>query len=172
MKKLPFYTGLPDHIKRLLNYGVILFLLGVGDAIMSYYAPIYIENTVKNGFLMGLILAVSSLVGVVSDFLLSRISKERSFRIFFISAIVGGILFPISLLFFPPWIPILLFAMTAWGIYYELIGFSNFVFVKEHIPHDKYPTAWGIIETLKASAYFIGPILAIFLIDKGPHAPF
>lgn len=139
---------------------------------MSYYSPIYIEQNVKNGFLMGLVLSVSSLIGVISDFLLSRVSKERGFRIFFISAIIGAVLFPLSLLLFPPWVPILLFAMIVWGVYYELIGFSNFVFIKGNIPREKYPTAWGITETLKSSAYFVGPILAVFLIDRGPKVPF
>lgn len=169
---VPLYTALPNHVKYIVNYGVLLFLISLGDAIMSYYSPVYIERSLSSGFLMGLIISTSSIAGVVTDFLLARSPRSQNFRVFFVFSIAIGLLFPLSLMFLPPVIPALILSMMVWGIYYELVQFSNFLFIKTYITKDRYPTAWGVLSSLKSAGYLAGPFIAAYLIGRGAQTPF
>lgn len=66
-----------------------------------------------------------------------------------------------------PIIIILLGAMAAWGIYYELIAFSNHQLVATYVPAYGHSSAWGWIMMFKSIAYFLGPMLAIWLTVAG-----
>lgn len=149
----------------LIIFSLIMFFISLADGIMSYVAPVYIEKFVSNSFIMGLIISFSSLVGIVCDFLFSKWFPDKPYTFFIWNTLLLAIAFPLSLLFFPPTVTVFLVAMAIWGIYYELIGFSNFHFIAAFQTHDQYASSWGLLESFKSAAYMIGPLLAGLLIN-------
>jgi MFS family permease len=58
----------------------------------------------------------------------------------------------------------------VWGIYYEFLGFANQQFVAESVPLEKRSSVWAVLMTFKSLAYFLGPFVAAFLIEKGDRS--
>ena len=156
----------------LVKYGLIVFFIGLADAVMAYSAPVYIESIVKNPAIMGLIIASSSFVGFWADVIIGDIFGHKKYVFFLFWTIFLGIFFPLSLLLLPPIAPIFVVAMAIWGIYFELLEFANFHFIHEHLPHDSYDQSWGLIYVLKTLSYFIGPLIASTLILTSTRFPF
>lgn len=156
----------------MILYSGIIFLIGLSDAIMSYTAPVFIEKSLDNSLLMGFVLSFSSLVGAVCDFVFSKYFHGKKFHFFLLWGIVGTILFPASFLLLPPIASMMLLSMLIWGIYFELIIFSNFHFVHSFMDKSEHASSWGILETFKACAYMTGPLIAANLITLEIKAPF
>jgi len=148
-------------------FSLIVFLVGVGDSLMSYIAPIYIESHVADSGVMGIIIALSSLVGIFCDFTFSRIFKNKSHVFFFKTALIFALSYPILFLTLPPYYPVFVLGMIAWGIYYELLQFADINFVDTQVPKSHYANAWGILSSFRATAYFIGPVVAGLLLSLG-----
>lgn len=158
--------------KLFLAYLVMIFLVGTGDAILSYSVPVHIESYVNSTFLMGLILGFSSLVGIACDLLFAKLFRGRTYRSFLVWMFVVAFLFPSIILFLPPLPAFFLLAMAAWGIYYELLHFSHFHVIESVVDREDHVLAWGMLESFRAAAYLIGPLLAAWLIDRHVSAPF
>ncbi|HKY73957.1 MAG TPA: MFS transporter [Patescibacteria group bacterium] len=156
----------------IIMYSLILFLVSLGDAIMSYIAPIEVEAHVSNTFVMGLVLATSSGLGFVCDFLFGEWFRGKSYAFFLASMFTFAFLFPLSFILAPPIVSAFLFAMAAWGIYFELIQFSNFHFINTYVEREDHASSWGILESLISLAYFLGPLFATFLIDRHVDGPY
>lgn len=166
------WLGLGRGTKLFLAYALIVFLVGTGDAILSYAAPVHIESYVNSTLLMGLILGFSSLIGILCDLLFARIFRGKSFRDFLRWLFVVAFVFPATILFLPPLPAFFLLAMAAWGIYYELLHFSHFHLIETVVKRSDHALAWGVLESFRSAAYFIGPFLAGWLIDRHASAPF
>ncbi len=166
------WLGLGNGTKLFLAYTSIVFLVGTGDAILSYAAPVHIESHVNSTLLMGLILGFSSLVGIMCDLLFARIFRGKSFRHFLGWLFVVAFVFPATILLLPPLPAFFLLAMAAWGIYYELLHFSHFHLIESVVKRSDHALAWGVLESFRSAAYFIGPFLAGWLIDRHVDAPF
>lgn len=121
---------------------------------------------------MGLILSFSSMVGLVSDFLISYIFKRKTYYFFVVWAIILAISFPVILAFFPSYLIIFLVAMGIWGVYYEFLAFSGFNFISSFMNRSQNASSWGIFDIIKSSAYAVSPLLAIYLIQIGDKTPF
>jgi len=61
--------------------------------------------------------------------------------------------------------------MAIWGIYYEVVGFANHQFVAETVPIRMHTSTWAFIGVFKNLAYFIGPLLAGFLVSYNLRLP-
>lgn len=156
----------------IIMYSIILFLVSMGDAVMSYIAPIEVESHVSNTFVMGLVLAASSGLGFFCDFFFGEWFRGKSYA-FFLTCMFGfAFLFPLSFIVAPPIVSAFLFAMAAWGIYFELIQFSNFHFINAYVEREDHASSWGILESLISLAYFLGPLFATFLIDRHIDGPY
>ena len=166
------WLGTSSAATLLLSYSLITFLIGTGDAILSYVAPVFIESFVGNSFFMGLILGFSSLVGILCDLGFAQLLHGRSYRFFLFWTFIVAFLFPSLFIFLPPWIGIFLLAMAAWGIYYELLHFSHFHFVNAAVKREDHALAWGMIESFRSAAYLLGPLIATQLLDSAFHVPF
>lgn len=147
-----------------------LFLTSA-DGLMSYIVPVVVEEKVGSASLMGLILATSSMAGTLCDFLYAKVFDRKK------SAFFGKFLF--SLVFFFPLIflvftNVLSFvtAMVIWGVYFEAMIFSNFLFVHEHVPIARHAWAWGTLITMRNVGWVIGPFLAGRLHVMHPTFPF
>jgi len=57
--------------------------------------------------------------------------------------------------------------MALWGIYYELISFASYQFMEGSVPPHMRSSAWGVAGMFLNLAYFLGPLLASYLIYRG-----
>lgn len=156
----------------LINYSLVLFLIATADAIMSYSVPVFLKETLGSSFWMGIIIATSSIAGVVADIILGEWFGNKKYTFFLWGALIAALAFPLTLLFLPPLIPFFLLAMAIWGLYYELIQFANYRFIRVFMSKEHHAQSWGIISAFASCAYLIGPLLAEFLIDRNSQLPF
>jgi MFS family permease len=154
-------------VSPLLGYVVVVFLMGLQDAVMSYTAPVYMEQVLGNSLVMGVLMGVAALTGLCFDIILSRWCDQRSFRFFLSATLVTAFVFPLILLLLPPTVVILILAMMIWGMYYELSQFAHFNFIHLSVNKEGHARAWGVISVFKAAAYMVGPLLAGSLVGWG-----
>jgi MFS family permease len=161
----------PQFIEKpttaLLLFSSFLFLLLLGDAIMSYFAPVFINDSTQSTFTTGLILSSSSLVGFAADIFLGEYFKRKSLAVFLSFASLGALAYPLSYLALPPHLLSFLIAMAIWGIYYELMLFAKFHFINRFLPHHAHGTGWAVLGGFTDAAYLIGPVLAGALLNLG-----
>jgi hypothetical protein len=151
----------------LISFSLIIFLVSSGDAIMSYLSPVYIDKYVSSSLVMGLIMSFSSIVGLLCDIFFPKIFHGKSFSFFSWATLLTAIIYPFILIIFPPFIIVLLLGMGIWGIYYELLKFSQFHFVNNFLPPNQFAKGWGVMTAFKSAAYLIGPLIAVLIIPKG-----
>lgn len=156
----------------LLAYSLVIFLISLGDAIMSYMAPAFINKHVSSEAVMGIIIATSSLFAIIFDAVLTRAFKEKSYLFYLFWALVFAVAFPLSYLLLPPVVFVFIISMVIWGVYYELIQYSNYHFIHSFMRVKEHAKSWGIISAFKSAAYLTGPLLAEGLIDRSSSAPF
>lgn len=152
------YLGKPTTALVLFSSVIFLFLLG--DAIMAYFAPVYIEEHLHNTFWTGIILSSSSIIGFGADIILGEWFKAKPLSLYIIWAGILAILYPLSFLALPPLVPVFFLSMAIWGIYYELILFGKFNFINHFLPHHQHELGWTVIGTFNDLAYLIGPLIA------------
>lgn len=149
----PFWK--PPFILYLSMIGFVT----LGDAIMSYIAPVLLQDIVGTTTKMGLILATSSVAGICADFLFARVGDGKN-SLFFNKIFIALLpLFPLCFLVFHSVIPLIL-AMVIWGVYFEAIVFSNYHFIHEHIHARHHAQAWGVLIMVKSLGWFLGPLIA------------
>ncbi|OGV96002.1 hypothetical protein A2W24_02965 [Microgenomates group bacterium RBG_16_45_19] len=158
-------------LKRLCLYSIILMFVGLGDAIMTYFSPVYINRHLNNEMIMGLIIATSSMVGLACDILFGEFFSGKPHSFFLLRSIAVAGLFSLSFIFFPPLVALLILSMALWGIYYELILFSDFHFINHALDHPHHSLGWSIIKMFTGLAYLIGPLIAGFLLTFNETFP-
>lgn len=158
-------------LKRLVLYSIILMFLGLGDAIMTYFSPVYINQYVKNEMVMGIIIATSSMVGLVCDILFGAFLKGKPHNYFLIRSVIVASLFAVSFLLFPPLVPLLVMSMAFWGVYYELMLFSDFHFINQNLDHPHHSAGWSVLKSFAGISYMVGPLIAGFLYAQNENLP-
>jgi len=153
--------------KRVLSMALILLFVFLADALLSFWVPVFLEDSYSNSLTVGLIMSFSSLVGLGADLVIPQLLKNITVRKLILSGILlslgfSGILFGTT---FFPFILLSLLAMAVWGLYYEFLGFAQQQFVSESTPVKFHPLAWGLIGVFKSFAYFLGPLIAGSLYD-------
>lgn len=164
---LPEATHFP-WTKRLLSFAAILFFFSFADAIMTYFSPVYLESKLHHQFIMGLVIAFSSVIGLISDILFGSWYSNRRYRFFLIRAFLVGALFAASFLILPGSILPFIFSMALWGIAFEFTLFANYHFINEALDHPHHSIGWSVIKTFSAVAYMIGPLVSSFLLARQP----
>lgn len=145
-------------------FGLIVFFFSFGDAIMSYFSPVEIENHFQDAFLMGLVLSSSSAVGLVADLLISKYFPHYDYRFFVKWLIILATLFPLTFLMLPAMTLTYFAAMAIWGVYYEFSAFSQFNFIHQTVKTDEHAKAWSLMSAIHAFGFMVGPVAAgIFL---------
>ena len=159
-------TGLPKGVISPFNsFAVIIMFITLGDALMAYTVPIYLDNVLHNTFLMGLVMATSSSAGLLLDFLVSKKFRTKNYKYFMHATFIFAILFPVTLLFLPSYMAFIVMAMAFWGIYFETKIYAEFHFIDRHVPRDEYSKSWGLVSVLNSSAYFFGSLIATLIIS-------
>jgi MFS family permease len=165
--KLPINQSLPKLVPLIFPFVV----LALSDSILSYAAPIYAQRLFSNDFLIGLALSFSSFVGLVFDYVSKRVFGSKNFAFFIKATFVMSIAFSyfLGLSFINKYF--FIFAMAAWGIYYETIAFSSFKYLKTNIELRNYTFSWSFINVVRALAYTVGPLISTLLISQHLQLP-
>lgn len=155
--------------KKISHFTLLATLVFIGDASLAYFVPNYIETTFQSSVVMGLVMATSSLVGLLADLLLPqllpRLSVKKAllltsiFQLTFIGVLLLTLLSPRLWLFF--------LAMASWGLYFEFLAFSAKIFVTKKVPHPMNSIAWANIIFGRSLSYVVGPVLVTALIFRG-----
>lgn len=172
------YESVPeDTIKRPTfwqeqGFFIATFLLFLADAVMAFAAPSTVDLHTGSALWTGVIISVSSMVGLVCDVLFGKRFRGSNAYFFLRMTFVLFALFPLSL-FFTGITPFnLLLGVAIWGIYYELIYFSTYLFIDKARANSHGRTSlWSRVEAQRALAYTLGPLLAAWLWVSGPQGP-
>ncbi len=156
-------------ITPFILFCVIIGLITGADSLMSYTTPIYLEEVLGNEISMGLVLAFSSIIGFICDFLFSKFLREKTFIFFLSATLICAMTFPLILQHLPPLIPFLMLATGIWGIYYETLAFSNYDYIKRTFELERHEVAWGNLTMIKSVAWTFGPLAASSLLLLGYH---
>ena len=147
----------------------IFFMLS--DAILSYAVPVYVDSLFGNEFIVGLIIALSSVAGFLFDFLSKKLMGHKDYKSFISLTLIFALVFSISLRLAFEFRYLILLSMAAWGIYYETLAFANYKFLKARVASNMYTTSWSIITALKSLLYTLGPLLSGYLIVQNLKLP-
>lgn len=156
---------------NLTSFSLVLFFIFLGDAILSYWIPNFLQDSLGNPFLMGITMSFSSFVGFGADLIFPQLLRNYTVRRLISSAIFVSLIFIVNLAVgtsFPKPL-IFLIAMAIWGIYYEFVGFATQQYVADSVPSTLHSSGWAMIDIFKNMAYFFGPLLAGLLILKGEY---
>ncbi len=159
--------------QKVVSLSLVLFFIFLADAILSSWVPGLVEDSFRSSLAMGFILSFSSIVGLTADLIFPQILKGISFKKLIMLGILLSLAFSTVLIFTTDisFILIFLIAMMLWGVYYEVIGFANHQFVADSVPTRMHASTWAFIGVFKNLAYFLGPLLAGFLIAGGARLP-
>jgi len=158
--------------KKVTLFLIILFFVLLSDAVLSDWVPGYLQTLLGSPLKMGLMMAVSSLVGLLMDLLFPRMLRQSGVRKLAGSAILGSLVFLVSM-FSSTWfgyVIILVIGMAAWGVYYELDSFMTQQFVAGVAPHDQRSSVWGVVGVVRSLAYMLGPIIGGYIVLYGDRA--
>ncbi|MFH1971068.1 MAG: MFS transporter [Patescibacteria group bacterium] len=162
-----------DVWSKVISLSLVLFFILLGDAILSFWVPNLLHDSLENTVAMGFIISFSSVIGLGTDLILPQLIKKISVRKLLLLAIISSIIFSLSLIkaSFTPLIFIFLFGMAFWGFYYEFLGFAQQQFVADSVPLKLRSGAWGILRVFRSLAYFFGPMIAGWIFLKGKVYP-
>lgn len=155
-----------------MTFVIVLFFVLLSDAVLSDWVPGYLQGFLGSPVLMGLMMAVSSIVGLLMDLIFPQLLRTSGVRKLAGGAIVGSLIFMMTLLSSTWWSygVLLIVAMAAWGIYYELDSFMTQQFVAGVAPRYERSSVWGVVGVVRNLAYFLGPIIGGFAIRYGDRA--
>ena len=90
---------------------------------MSYYFPVILGNTLESNALVGVVMAASSIMGLVCDLIFPQLFKRKSWKFLLITGIILGISFPITTNLGRHFTAFIIFVLASvlWGIYFEFI---------------------------------------------------
>jgi MFS family permease len=153
------YLAKPNSLYLLLFSTLFLFL---GDAILSYLFPVLVEETVMSFTLVGIIMAMSSGAGLISDLLFPVLFPNLSWKTANLIGVLLGFAFPALLFLGQDYGQPLFFVAAAiiWGIYYEFLGFARQECVIEIDTKRNFTSTWGLIFSILSFCAFVGPIVA------------
>ncbi|MCE7898138.1 MAG: hypothetical protein DPW11_02575 [bacterium] len=155
--------------KRVVAFLIILFFVLLSDAVLSDWVPGYLQNVLGSPLKMGLMMALSSVVGFVMDLIFPQLLRESGVRKLAGGALVGALVFLFTMLSSTWWSYALIIAlgMAAWGIYYELDSFMTQQFVAGVAPSNERSSVWGVVGVVRNLAYFLGPIVGSYVVVYG-----
>ncbi len=147
----------------------MVFFFTLGDASMSFIAPVIMEHKL-GAAQMGIILSTSSMAGTIMDFTFAKLFGNKKPRFFVKIMLAFSVFFPISFILYQN-IPSFILGMVVWGVYFEAMVFSNYHTIHQIIQPKNFVWAWGMLATVKNIAWVFGPIIASFLFDTNQNYP-
>ncbi|MCX6727142.1 MAG: MFS transporter, partial [Candidatus Shapirobacteria bacterium] len=149
--------------KLVLNLGFTLLFWAIFDGLLSFFIPIYVVGLGFTKTELGLIIAFQSITGAVFDFLISKYLKKYHYLTIFFIFFFLSLIFPL-ILWYSKTTLLLLFAMTVWGLYYDLLAFAVFDFSSRHSLKNEHCQNIGAIGVFKSAGYLIAPLIGSLLV--------
>jgi MFS family permease len=146
-------------------FAIFTFFVYLGDAVMSYVTPVFLSNNISDPLIAGIVFAFSSLIGLIFNFIAGEFLGSKSTSFFLKATVFMALAFPLAFIVAPTSLVGYLVGLAAWGIYYETQAFASFKFIEITRKKEEYSEAWGFLGTVTSLAYFIGPLIATFVID-------
>ncbi|HYD35680.1 MAG TPA: MFS transporter [Vitreimonas sp.] len=156
---------LSNSLFALLYYSGLIFLVSWADGIMAYVTPIYITEHVSHPVLMGFVMAFSSIVGINCDLLFAKRLHGKRYSYFLFQTSFFALLAGLCYVVFSPNVAILLLIVGLWGIYYELLQFSNFHFIHTFLSTSQHTLGWSTVMNAKYMALLVAPLTASYLME-------
>jgi len=155
---------------------IFIFLLPItlfrlSDSILSYIFPIVLETHVNSNLIVGGIISLSSVIGLICDFVLPQIFPNKSWRFLLVSGLLISLTFPIAMALGDIFglLSIFILAVIIWGVYYEFLLFAEQNFVVSEFKKEEYSKTWGIIGIILDSIGIIAPIIGSILLVLGTY---
>lgn len=143
----------------------VLFFLYLGDAIVSDWVPVYMQETLGGSLWMGLMMSFSSLMGFLADLvfpqLFRKVSERRMVMLAISSVFMGAGVFLWTTHF--PLVSLFLLGMGIWGLYYEFLNFGLSTYVARVAPIADRSGVWSLAGVVGSIAYCIGPLIGSWL---------
>lgn len=145
------------------------FLIIIADGTMSYVFPIVVEQNLKSNTMMGIIMSLSSVTGLVCDFIFPSLISRKHWKQLLIACVLMALLFPVFSYFGELFNLVLFFvlASVAWGVYYEFLAFSQQNYIIESNKERNFSKDWGLLAVLISIMEVIAPILGSTLLVVG-----
>lgn len=157
---------------RVSAFSLILFFVLLADAVLADWVPGYMQGVLGSPMAMGLMMAFSSVIGLVMDLIFPQMLRASGVHKLAGGAIVGSLIFLLSMLGSTWWsyAIVLAIGMAAWGVYYELDSFMTKQFVAGVAPREARASVWGVVGVVRNLAYFLGPIIGGMVMAWGDRA--
>ncbi len=158
---------------RILSFSIVLFFIFLGDAIVSFWVPNLLQDSLGSAKIMGLVIGFSSVAGFILDLIFPQFIKDVTVKRLITWGVTSGMIFAVILLAslkFPLFL-IFLFAVAVWGVYYNFLNYSSQQFISDALPLKIRSGGWAIYSSFKSLAYLIGPLLAAWFLLKGEWIP-
>ena len=155
-----------DGHQPLYHFSLIILFWALADGVFSYVLPVFMEQSLKNLSLVGLVFSSSSVFGLISSFYLGSEQKGRTFKPYYLISMALAIIAYLLALKAHSWF-IFIIIMALWGVYYEGINFCWMDFLNRFSQKFEHSGAAGILQMFSALGYLLGPIIAGFLIFQG-----
>lgn len=153
---------------KVTSFSIILFFLFLADAILAFWVPNLLEESLKSPLAMGIVISSSSLAGFLVDLVFPQAIKNITVKRLLMGSVAISTLFAFTLLSTLkfPFLFVFLIAMAVWGVYYELFGFAEHQFVADTVPLKLRSGSWAVFGIFKNLAYFLGPLIAAWTLLK------
>ncbi len=152
---------------RILVFLVPVFFFYLNENVISLTYPIVGELLLNSAFYIGIIISLTSIIGILCDFFFPQIFKATDWKQQFIMGMILAIFLNITLSnsVHSGSVPLLILAGLLWTLYYEFCAFAinNYLAVSEKSNNFVYD--WSLISIVYNVAAIIGPILASFIIE-------
>ena len=155
----------------LIVFSFVIFLISLHDGIMSYMAPVIIEDRLNNTFWVGAVLSVSALFGMFLNFVIAQFFSFKDYTFFMGGALLFALGLPLAFLLLPRELIPFILAMLIWSVYYELRNYSKYDFVHRFLPTEKNTLAWSVMTIFQSTSYMLGPAITVFLVSKHTNLP-
>ncbi|HRO64875.1 MAG TPA: MFS transporter [Candidatus Dojkabacteria bacterium] len=145
------------------------FLIIIADGTMSYVFPIVVEDSLSSNTLMGIIMALSSITGLICDFIFPSLISRKNSKQLLIACALMALLFPVLSYFGELFnlVGFFVLASIAWGVYYEFLAFSQQNYIIESDKTKNFTKDWGLLAVLISMMEVIAPILGSTLLVAG-----
>lgn len=149
---------------------LMIFFFCLFDGILSNMVPLIMTERGLPESLMGLVIGLSSLFGLLFDFVLCRWLRGVHYRWVYWMMLVAAAAFA-WLVWKSETVFWFVVAMALWGLYYNFLNISNIDLVADTHLKDKYSSGFGLMRVFVGLGYMLATVVAGFFIgetiDKG-----
>jgi MFS family permease len=156
-----------NHTIKSLLFLRVMMLFMLADSIMSYVFPVSVEHTLGSSSELGVVMALSSVAGLSFDLWLPSKLRHGVWSRLLLIMTVLSLLFPLftllGIVHGNAWLFII--ASIVWGLYFELLGFSQQDFAISEETPETYNHYWGNLQNIWSFATLVGPIIGGILLS-------